>query len=435
MALDLPQPHASPAPPEGSVSAPFKPLKIAILSYRCAPHVGGQGVYVEYLSTALSQLGHSVDVISGPPYCDTHESVTDIHLPSLDLYAQPHNGHYALQPKHLLSPTDTYEYVSHLTGKFSEPITFGQRAYRYLKKHGHQYDIILDNQCLASGTLKLQTDLKLPLVTMIHHPITEDLRLALEAEDDFWMRQLIRRWYSFHHMQVKVSRQLKHIISPSMSARNHIAEEFNLPAERITPIRLGVDKTYFHPNPDMPRKARQIVTTVSADSPLKGLKFLIEAVHQLTPDFPDLELVIVGKSLSEESEKLLSDYNLTDRTKFRSELSREEIADAFRTATLLVSPSLYEGFGLPPAEAMMCGTPVIVTDGGALPEVAGDAGLVVPKGNPDALAAAIADLLTDTGKRQSVAEACLERAQSVFDWSQIAREYDAYFRQVLATSC
>ena len=80
---------------------------------------------------------------------------------------------------------------------------------------------------------------------------------------------------------------------------------------------------------------------------------------------------------------------------------------------------------------MSCGTPVIVTDGGALPEVAGDAGIIVPKGNADELATAISDLLTDDIKRASIATACLKRADETFDWSVIAGEYESYFRSVL----
>ena len=428
MAFDLTRIRKDGTPEEKAVS---RPLRIGILSYRCAPNVGGQGVYVDYLSSALAAAGHDVSVISGPPHCETHPDVRDIQLPSLDLYAQPNKGHYALRPRHLLSPTDSWEYFGHLSGKFVEPFTFGQRAFAYLKEHWDDFDIILDNQCLASGILKLQTDLDIPLVTMIHHPITEDLKLALDNESDFWMRQLIRRWYSFHKMQISVARRLKHVISPSGISKDHIVREFGLSADRITPIRLGVDRAFFKPAPDVKRVPGRIIVTASADSPLKGVRYLIDACGKLKDQIPDLHLHIVGKSLSDESKARISEHGLEDRITFLSGLSREEIAREFQSASLLVSPSLYEGFGLPAAEAMSCGTPVIVTDGGALPEVAGDAGIIVPKGNADELATAISDLLTDDIKRASIATACLKRADETFDWSVIAGEYESYFRSVL----
>jgi len=100
-----------------------------------------------------------------------------------------------------------------------------------------------------------------------------------------------------------------------------------------------------------------------------------------------------------------------------------------------VSPSLYEGFGLPAAEAMSCGTPVVVTDGGALPEVAGNAGVVVAKGDADALRHAIAGLLDDPKRREAVAAACLKRAEDTFNWRNIAPIYDAIFRDAISAVC
>jgi glycosyltransferase involved in cell wall biosynthesis len=411
------------------------PLRVAILSYRSAPNVGGQGVYVEYLSRALVAFGHTVDVISGPPYPNLDPAVGRIELPSLDLYAQPHHGHYALRPKHLRSLTDTYEYFGHLSGKFVEPYTFGRRAYDYLRRHRSDYDVILDNQCLAEGVLRVQTRLGLPLVTVIHHPITQDRRLALEAEPRFKRRLLIRRWYAFHRMQIRVARRLQTIISPSECAKAHIGEEFGVDPTRITAIPLGIDRTFFKPDPAVQRLPNRVVTTASADTPLKGLRFLVEAYGKLLDSYPDLELVVIGSPRKGGTSRQIRKLGLADKVQFKSGLTREELAREFQTATMLVSPSLYEGFGLPAAEAMSCGTPVVVTDGGALPEVAGNAGVIVPKGDADALAHAIASLLDDPERREAVAAACLKRAEDTFNWRNIAPIYDAVFRDAISDAC
>lgn len=411
------------------------PPRVAILSYRSDPKVGGQGVYVDYLSSALVQAGAMVDVISGPPYPQLASAVRLVKLPSLDLYAQPHNGHYALRPRHLLSATDTYEYFGHLSGKFVEPYTFGQRAFAYLKQHRDAYHIVFDNQSLATGVLKAGRRLGLPLATMIHHPITRDLRLALEAAPDWGHRMLVRRWYDFHHMQVRVARRLPVITCPSNAAKADIASEFGVDPERIQPIPLGVDQATFRPSPTSQRHRARIITTASADTPLKGLHVLIDAYHETLRAMPEVELVVIGKLRKGLARERLRALGLEDRVVFKSDLTREALAEEFRQATVAVTPSLYEGFGLPAAEAMSCGTPVIVTDGGALPEVAGDAGLIVPRGDAQALAEAIRALLVSPELQASTAAACRARARTTFSWDTIAPRYMAFFERAIRAQC
>ena len=410
-------------------------LRIAILSYRSDPKVGGQGVYVDYLSKALGEAGASVDVISGPPYPELSNSVRLVKLPSLDLFAKPHNGHYELRPHHLLSPTDTYEYFGHLSGKFVEPNTIGKRALAYFKRHRDTNEVILDNQTLAEGTLKLLTKLGLPLATMLHHPITRDRALALDAAPGWRHRWLVRRWYAFHRMQIRVARKLPVITCPSEHAKADIVEEFGVEADRIFPIPLGVDQTTFRPKQNSRRAPSRLITTASADTPLKGLHILLEAYHQVLQTRPETELVVIGKLRKGLAKRTIKRFNLQDRVIFKSDLSREALAHEFRTATIAVTPSMYEGFGLPAAEAMSCGTPVIVTDGGALPEVAGDAGIVVPKGDAAALASAIENLLASPDRQNAVAAACLRRAQDTFNWQKIAPKYLDFFQQAMKAQC
>ena len=168
-----------------------QPLRIALLGYRSQPHGGGQGVYMRYLSKALVDAGHTVDVISGPPYPHLDPRVRLITLPSLDLFE---NGLGSLRPHHLKSLSNIIEWLSQLTGGFAEPLTFGRRAAKYLRQHGHNYDLIHDNQSLSYGMLEIQ-DMGLPLVTTVHHFITSDLRIALAAARTWKERMFIRRWH------------------------------------------------------------------------------------------------------------------------------------------------------------------------------------------------------------------------------------------------
>ena len=288
--------------------------------------------------------------------------------------------------------------------KFVEPYTFGRRAQAYLKRRLQDYDVVLDNQTLATGIVNIQSKLNLPLVGMIHHPITRDRALALEAAPDWKHRWLVRRWYSFLGMQMRAARRLAFVTCPSEHAKADIVSEFGLDPDRIQPIPLGVDQATFTPRPGAQKAAQRLISTASSDTPLKGLPILLHSYHQLLQTHPDLELVVIGKLRDGAAKKTIADLGLEQRVVFKHGLTREALAEEFRQATIAVTPSLYEGFGLPAAEAMSCGTAVIVTNGGALPEVAGDAGIIVPKGNPEALARSIADLLDNPSRREAVAE-------------------------------
>lgn len=412
-----------------------RPLRIAILSYRSTPHVGGQGIYVDYLSRALVERGHEVHVLSGPPYPDCDARVNIIRIPSLDLYAKPHNGHFALRPRHLLNPTDLSEYFSHLTGRFSEPLTFSRRVARFFSQTKIKFDVILDNQSLGAGLLASSVQ-SIPFVGVIHHPITKDLRLALEAEQDPKKRFLIRRWYSFHKEQINVARKLPFFVCPSTAIKADIVEEFGMSSGQLSVIPLGVDQHTFHPNRGVERSPRQIITTASADIPLKGLSVLLEALAQLRVKHPDVSLKVIGKLRKGATSETLDRLNLRNAVTFESDLTRDELADAFASASVSVTPSLYEGFGLPCAEAMSCGTPVITTNGGALPEVVGNAGTIVKKGDAESLASALKSFFSLTlDERSRLGEAALKRAQTAFNWSTIAPQYEDLFLRAIQATC
>ncbi len=422
--LDTPLADAADqSPPTGARRSDGR-LRIAFLSYRSDPKVGGQGVYLAQATAALAARGHRVDVLSGPPYPVLAEGVGLVKIPSLDLYAQPHNGHLALRPRHLLSWADTAEYFGHLSGKFMEPYTFGRRAARYLRRHAGDYDVVVDNQSLAFGLLDIQAA-GLPVVGVIHHPIRRDVELALAAAPDRKARWLIRRWYGFLPMQEQVAPRLADVVVVSETAGRDISACLKVDPARITAIPLGVDQAVFRPQPDIRRRERRLLTTASADVPLKGLSVLIEAYGRLLDAYPDLELVVIGRLKPEgATARLLDSLGLSERVSFISGLTNEEMAEQYARATICITPSLYEGFGLPAAEAMSCAAPVVVTDGGALPEVVGEAGVVVRRGDPDALAAAVRQRLDDPAKRAALSEAGRRRARDVFSWARAGAEFE-----------
>lgn len=411
------------------LAAPGRSLRIALLGYRSQPFGGGQGIYMRYLSKALVDAGHTVDVISGPPYPHLDPGVELIKLPSLDLFE---NGLASLRPRHFRSLTDLIEWTSKLTGGFAEPYTFGRRAVAYLKKHGHNYDLIHDNQSLSYGMLQLQ-DMGLPLVSTVHHPVTSDLRIALDAARSGYERILIRRWHSFLSMQKKVIKQLHHIVTVSDCSRQDIAQDFGIQPAGITVVHNGIATEVFRPLPEVERESRLIMATASADAPLKGLRYLLRAFARLLEQYPDLELLLISKPQpGGKTEKLVRELGIGDRIRFVSGISTEQMVQYYAQATLAVVPSVYEGFGLPAGEAMGCGVPVVSTNGGALPEVVGDAGVIVPTRDVDALVAGIAQLLEDPVRRDELGKMARQRILEHFCWKVCARQMSSYYEQVLA---
>jgi len=408
-------------------------LRVALLSYRSDPRVGGQGVFTSNIARALAARGHTVTILSGPPYPEVPEGVDLVELPSLDLFSQPKLGRYALRPRHLLSWADTAEYFGHVSGKFMEPWSFGHRAAKWLAQNADRFDVVLDNQCLADGLLAIEA--KLPVLAVIHHPIRRDLEMQLANEPSWKLRVLARRWYGFLPMQERVARSLRHIVTVSSASKRDIAECMGVDEARIRVVPLGVDQATFAPREiEAPQRLR-IVTTSSSDVPLKGLRHLLAAFEALVPDWPELELVVVGKPREGQSRELARKLEAQGRMRFVSGLTNAQLADLYASATVCVTPSLYEGFGLPAIEAMACGTPVVVTDGGALPEVVGDAGLVVRAGCGNALRDAIDGLLRDSEQRAAFAAAGLARVRERYGWDRVGEAYEALLLEAVASRC
>ncbi|MEP1471435.1 MAG: glycosyltransferase family 4 protein [Halieaceae bacterium] len=388
-------------------------------------------MYLKYLSKALVEAGHSVDVISGPPYPHLDPRVKLIELPSLDLFE---NGLGSIRPRHLRSLTNIIEWTSKLTGGFAEPYTFGRRAVKYLRKHGKQYDLIHDNQSLSFGMLQLQ-EMGLPLVTTVHHPVTSDLRIALAAARRWHERLLIKRWHAFLGMQKKVVKQLHNIVTVSDCSRQDIARDFGLQPAGISLVYNGIDTAEFRPLSDVTRRPKRLMATASADAPLKGLRYLLRAYAQLLSRHPDLELLLVSKPQpGGKTEQLVASLGIGDKVQFVNGISTEDMVRYYAEATIAVVPSVYEGFGLPAGEAMACGVPVVSTDGGALPEVVGDAGVIVPAKSAEALATAIEALLADPEQRRVMGEAGRRRIEEKFSWEVCAREMTAYYHRVLTNA-
>ena len=407
----------------------MKKLKIAFLSYRSKPFSGGQGIYVKYLSKALHDLGHEIDVFSGPPYPDLDPEIKLVKIPSLGLYEKS-SKFYDVNLTQLLNPINLFEWLSVNSGGFPEPYTFGKRIKKVIKQNFDEYDVIHDNQSLAYELLFFQK--KKPLVTTIHHPISMDLAYQLQSTNDLFLKLLMRRWHSFLVMQKFVAKRLKKIVVPSNSSMDDIKNEFQVKENKMKRVMNGIDLKVFYPDPKIQKIPFKLVTVASADVPLKGLDYLLKALPDLVKVYPDISLSVIGEQKTGgHTERLIKKLNLEKRVNFFSNLTQEELRITYCRAELAIIPSLYEGFGFAAIEAMACGVPLISTSGGALPEVVKDAGIIIPPKNVKEIYNSIDLLLSSPDKAKDFAEKALKRANSKFSWEAVAKKLEkVYFKEI-----
>lgn len=414
----------------GSVSQSNDSLDVCLLSYRSSPFTGGQGVYIKYLSRALVDLGHSVDVISGQPYPELDSDVNLIKLPGSNA-AESDNLLAEFELGFFREPLKLVEWLSSLTGGFAEPYTFGERVARHFERTSHQYDIVHDNQSLSYGLLRLIRE-GIPTLATIHHPITVDRDIMLKRANSTKSRLQIRRWYRFLSMQKTVASQLPNLITVSQSAAQATIGDFDVMPTRLSVVYNGVDTDIFRPRRSVESDPARIMTTASADTPLKGLEYLLQAFSQLRDEGRDVELVLVG-GIPEGGRisDLIYWLGIEDVVSVHNEISTERMVELYASASVAVVPSLFEGFGFPAAEAMACGVPIVATSGGALPEIVGDAGLIAPPQDFDALAEKIRTLLDSPKLRDQIGHEGRNRVHTNFCWKEAAKETVAVYRQTI----
>jgi glycosyltransferase involved in cell wall biosynthesis len=411
-------------------------LRIALLTYRGSPRCGGQGVYVRNLSRELVALGHRVTVFSGPPYPQLDPGVRFEPVPSLELYVAP--GPFKTQAwKRIRTSTDVREFWEMMSGRFPEPLTFSRRVGHRLAPRLGEFDVIHDNQTLGFGLGPL-LDAGIPMVETIHHPLTVDVETALDHLTDERWRKSILRWYSFVAMQKEVAATMPRVLTVSQASRGDIVEQMGVPASRLHVVPVGTDPAQWRPLPHIERVRGRILTTASADVPLKGLVHLIEALAKVRTERDDAELVVVGTSDDNGPvAATIERFGLGDAVRFVHDISDDRFVELYAEAEVAVVPSLYEGFSLPAVEAMACGVPLVATTGGAIPEVTGpdgEAALAVPPADAGALANAILRLLDDEPLRARLGARGRARAIERFTWRRCAEHTVEHYRAEIVAS-
>ena len=261
---------------------------------------------------------------------------------------------------------------------------------------------------------------QLPLVTTIHHPITKDLEFQLKSTNDFFLKLLIKRWHSFIPIQIKVAKKLKKIVVPSKSSRKDVIKDFSLKEASVEVVRNGIDLSFFYSS-EKPYEDYKILSIASSDVPMKGLDYMIKAFPKIKKNFPKAKLSVLGKMREGgHTERLINSLDFKDDINFVSGLSHSELREQYCSSHVVVIPSLYEGFGFAAAEAMACGVPVVVSDGGSLKEIIGDAGKVVIPRDENAIVDAVNELFSSKDLRKNIVANGISRVKDKFTWHNAA---------------
>jgi glycosyltransferase involved in cell wall biosynthesis len=411
-------------------------MRICFLMYHGSMYSGGQGVYLHGLTRELARLGHEVHVIAGPPY---PTMAPEIQVHRLESFSWFHyledRRRFLLRPRpwELVSPPNLLEFAATRVSVGSLMLAFSLRAaakFVELSRH-RRFDIVHDNQCLGLGLLLIRSA-GTPIVATVHHPLSIDRRNAV-AQARGPIEKARRIVYYPILMQELVARRLDGIITVSQASARMVEQALRVPRDQLRVIPNGIDVDTFQPL-SVPKEPNNVIYVGNSEDRTKGAAYLLRAFRLLRDTTP-YRLTFVDRPLEELklAPRLVQRYGLGERVRFTGRVTTAGLVRHYNQAEMAVCPSLYEGFGLPAAEAMACGLPVVATTGGALPEVVEDGvtGILVPPGDAPALAKAMRTLMDDADLRRRMGQAGRERVLEMFSWRKAALATEAVYREVL----
>ena len=403
-------------------------MKICMLCYRGNPYSGGQGIYLKYVAEELVRQGHEVHAIVGPPYPALMDGVKTHYIHNNEYYVR--KGRKILNaaaPFDILRPLNSYEYLSTRLGAFSEISAFSFRAFLKIREllGETRFDVIHDNQCIGYGLL-LMRSFGIPVIATIHHPLSVDLENVVERASSFTNKMKGVMFYPILMQQI-VSKRLDHIITVSEDSKRRINADFGVPMDKQTVVYNGLDDSIFRPLPGVAKKKGKIVFVGNVEDGKKGFVYLLKALTMMKSEVR-LTVVDGGSPHRRVTAALIDRLGLADKIEFTGKADTDALVRHYCESEMAIVPSVYEGFGFPAAEAMACGIPVVASDGGALPEVVGDAGVVVPARDERALARAIDALYSDKTRMKSLAAAGRSRVLREFNWARAVEKMVGVFR-------
>jgi glycosyltransferase involved in cell wall biosynthesis len=410
-------------------------MRVLLLSYRGNPFCGGQGIYLYHLSRELSELGVDVECMVGPPYPDPEmESWSRVHhLPCHHMWAVKTRD---IQPLGIRSILGGWNFADYLLTRFhflGEMETFSMRAFSALSRllKERTFDLIHDVNTLGWGTALMKLH-GIPVISTIHHPLTRDRAADLADNRGLWEMATTLLFYPIL-MQRFVINRLDRVITSFRGGIEELNQAFGIPREKVSSIYNGMDIRIFQPGNEK-RDEKKLLFVGNTEDRKKGIEYLLEAMTILPEDI-HLTIVDEGPPAKEHATSIIKRHNLENRVTLTGRLSQEEIVAYYQRATLLVIPSLYEGFGLPAAEAMACELPVVATAAGALQEVVTpETGILVQPRDSEQLAGAVNKLLKDENLRKKMGRQGRKRAEDLFSWPSAARLTLDLYREVIEES-
>ncbi|GAI19716.1 unnamed protein product, partial [marine sediment metagenome] len=228
-------------------------------------------------------------------------------------------------------------------------------------------------------------------------------------------------------------KRASHIIAVSQNTRKDLIKYLKIPDGKMSVIYNGINHSIFKPY-DVRILDKPYILYIGSERPRKNLGRLFEAFAKLKGEFPELKLVKVGvfgrsEGYRRNVMRKLASLGITQDVFFVALVSELDLAHYYSSASLLAYPSLYEGFGLPPLEAMACGCPVVTSNTSSMPEVVGKAGIMVDPYDTDSLAQAMRRVLTDDKLREDMVGKGLEQAKR-FSWEETARKTQEVYNKV-----
>jgi glycosyltransferase involved in cell wall biosynthesis len=413
-------------------------MNLCFLMYQGNMYSGGQGVYLHYLTRELVRMGHNVHVIAGAPYPRLAAGVVAHNIRDYSYWSYHHykkDWVYGREPWSYFHPWNFYEFMSTRVALSSLLTNFSVRAFMKLRElqPEHRFDIIHDNQTLSYGVWAMKAS-GFPVVATVHHPLSYDLRNALRQARTSYERARRVLWSPWI-MQEVVARRLDRLIVVSETSRRDVEEAFDLPPGNVRVVLNGVDTETFRPLSGAAREPARILYVGNSEDRNKGARFLLQALDMLKDEI-DFRVTFVDneKWQLKLAPRLVDEYGLHSRIDFTGRISTEDLVAHYNRATLFVTASLHEGFGLPLAEAMACGAPCIGTQIGAFREIAehGRDALLVPPGDARALADAIRMLWNDPALRERLGQAARLRIVEAFSWRRAAAQTVDVYEEVLA---
>jgi len=277
-----------------------------------------------------------------------------------------------------------------------------------------------------------------PLVLTVHDMLWRHPRAYSPARGLSINRKLMQTYYRL--VPGYAARQAAAVVTVSQTARQEILRELGLPPERIFVTYEAAGPAFHAPmqssNGNLLEQRHNLappfLLALGSADPRKNLSAVIQAYSCLpagTQARYPLVIVWANTLLAAELHAHIRSLGLKDRVYHLFAVSDQDLAGLYRAATLFLFPSYGEGFGLPPLEAMACGTPVLAANNSSLPEVLGDAAALVDAADPQAIAKTIASLLANPDLRQNMAERGLQRAAG-FSWQRCAEQIIAIYRKV-----